>query len=68
MTETVHCNPAPGRSGGTPAFLSGVLDDRSFPPPGREPDGRHGVENRDVGTSGRLIPLLVVLSFRGSGF
>lgn len=60
--------PCPGRSSGAPAFLSGVLDDQSFPPPGREHDGRRGVEDKDVGISGRLIPLLVVLSFRGSGF
>ena len=68
MTETIHCDPALDQSGGAPAFLSGILDDQLLPPLGRERDGRRGVENTDVGTSGRLMPFLVVLSFRGSGF
>lgn len=64
MTETIHCATLPWAR----AVAPGVLDDQLLPPLGRECAGRRGVENRDVGTSGRLMPFLVVLSFRGSGF
>lgn len=58
------CSPSLWRAGG--AQPSG-WDDRSLLLPRRERDRRHGVQNRDVGISGRLIPFLV-LFFRGSGF
>lgn len=59
--------PCGGQEGQSPVLLLGDLDDRSLLLPGRERDRRRGVQNRDAGISGRLIPFLV-LSFRGSGF
>lgn len=50
------------------ALLLGDQDGRSLALLGRGHDRRRGAQNRVVGLSGRLIPLLVVLSFRGSGF